>query len=139
MFVYLVLQGSDKSLSTTDFSSLCVTYISIPLPCNHDFNDLFYWFTTSLIQKLLKCISYCNICFVLQQNNPLIFDEISITHSKNLTPLLYLLINYMSARLAPQMLSRKDEHVLCLLNFLVMGLRNSLANCISSEIIPVPV
>ena len=26
--------------ATADFPSLCVEYISIPLSCNHDFNDL---------------------------------------------------------------------------------------------------
>ena len=76
--------------------------------------------------------------FVFQQNHPCVFAEISIIHSKNLTTLFYLLINCMSARLAPQMLARKDIYILHLLNFLVMGLYNPLANCISSEIFPVP-
>ena len=43
----------------------------------------------------------------------------------------------MSTRSAPQVLSRKNEYNLRFLNFLVMGLRNSVANYSSSEIIPV--
>ena len=35
-----------------------------------------------------------------------------MTHNKNSIPLLYLLINYMSARYALQMLSLKDEYTL---------------------------
>ena len=52
-----------------------------------------------------------------------------MTHSKNLIPLLYLLINCMSESSDPQMLSRKNEYILRFLNFLVMDLCNLLANC----------
>ena len=52
----------------------------------------------------------------------------SITHNKNLNPLLNLLINCKSARSAPQILSIKDERTFLLLNFLTIDLCNSSAN-----------
>ena len=52
----------------------------------------------------------------------------SITYYKTLNPLLNLLINSNSARSATQILSIKGEHTFLLLNFLINGLRNSLAN-----------
>ena len=51
-----------------------------------------------------------------------------ITHNKNLNPLLNLLINCISARSAPQILSIKGECTFLLLNFLIIGLCNSSAN-----------
>ena len=36
--------------------------------------------------------------------------KISITHNKNLNPLLHLLIDCISAKLAPQILSLNDEY-----------------------------
>ena len=43
-----------------------------------------------------------------------------MTHSKNLIPLLYLLIKCMLPRSAPQVLSSKEEQTLRLLNFLII-------------------
>ena len=40
-----------------------------------------------------------------------------------------LLINNMYARSAPEMLSLKEEYILCFLNFIIMSVCNSLANC----------
>ena len=51
-----------------------------------------------------------------------------MTHNKNLNPLLKLLINCISTRFAPQILSMKDECTFHLLNFLIIGLCNSHAN-----------
>ena len=65
----------------------------------------------------------------------------SITLNKNLNPLVNLLINCRSARFAPQILSIKGECTFLLLNFLIVGLCNSSANClfeIFSFLIPVP-
>ena len=45
----------------------------------------------------------------------------SITHNKNLNPLLNLLINYIYAKSAPQILSVKGECTFLLLNFLMIG------------------
>ena len=45
-----------------------------------------------------------------------------------MTFLLYLLINYMLAREAPEMLSVKDEYASFFLNFIVLYFCNSLAN-----------
>ena len=52
----------------------------------------------------------------------------SITHNKNLHPLLSLFINCISARSAPQILSIKGERTLLFSNFLIVGLCNSSAN-----------
>ena len=62
----------------------------------------------------------------------------SITHNKNQNPLFNLLINYISARSAPQILSIKGD---CALNFLIIGLCNSSAGSlleIISYVIPQP-
>ena len=52
----------------------------------------------------------------------------SITHNRNINPLLNLLINWISARSAPQILSVKSECTFLLLNFIIIGLRNSSDN-----------
>ena len=52
----------------------------------------------------------------------------SITHNKNLNLLLNLLINCISAKSAPHILSRKGECTFLLLIFLINGLCNSSAN-----------
>ena len=52
----------------------------------------------------------------------------SITLYKNQNPLLNLLIDCISARSAPQILSIKDDCTFLFLNFLVIGLCNSSAN-----------
>ena len=52
----------------------------------------------------------------------------SITLNKNLNPSSNLLINYISARSAPQILSIKDECTFPFSNFLIIGLCNSSAN-----------
>ena len=48
---------------------------------------------------------------------------------ENVNPLLNLLINCISARLAPQILSIKIECTFPFLNFPIIGLCNSSANC----------
>ena len=53
---------------------------------------------------------------------------ISMTHNKHRNPRSYLLINCISARSVPQILSLKDEHTSSFSNFLVIGLYNSPAN-----------
>ena len=53
----------------------------------------------------------------------------SITHNKNVNSLLNLLINCISARSAPQILSIKVDFTFILLNFLIIGLCNSSTNC----------
>ena len=52
----------------------------------------------------------------------------SITHNKNLNPLLNLLINCISARSAPQIFSIKDECTFHFSNFLIITLCCSSAN-----------
>ena len=52
----------------------------------------------------------------------------SITLNKSLNPSSNLLINYISARSAPQILSIKDECTFPFSNFLIIGLCNSSAN-----------
>ena len=53
----------------------------------------------------------------------------SITHNKNLNPLLSLLINCISAKSAPQILSIKGECTFHFLNSRIIRLFNSSANC----------
>ena len=65
----------------------------------------------------------------------------SITHNKNLNTLSNLLINCISARSAPQILSIKGKCTFLLLNFPIIGLCNSSANSlleIFSFSIPLP-
>ena len=52
----------------------------------------------------------------------------SITHSKNLNPLLSVLTNCISARSAPQILFIKRACTFLFLNFLIIGLCSSSAN-----------
>ena len=52
----------------------------------------------------------------------------SITYNKNLNPLLNLLINRISARSVPQILSRKGACAFLFLNALIIGLCNSSAS-----------
>ena len=48
--------------------------------------------------------------------------QVAIIHNKNQNPLLNLLINCMSTKLASQIWSLKDEHIFRFLNFLTIGL-----------------
>ena len=52
----------------------------------------------------------------------------SITHNKNISPLLNLLISCISAKSAAQMLSIKGECSFLLLIFLIIGFCNSYGN-----------
>ena len=47
--------------------------------------------------------------------------KISITHNKDLIPLLYLLNNCMSAKSTPQILSLNAEYTFLFLNFVMIG------------------
>ena len=65
----------------------------------------------------------------------------SIAHNKNLNPILNLLINCISSKSAPQILSIKGECTFSLLNFPVIVFSNSFANSllqIFSFLIPLP-
>ena len=57
--------------------------------------------------------------------------ELSITHNKKQIPLLNLLINCISARSAPQLLSIEGEYTFRFSNFLIIGFCNSSANSYS--------
>ena len=62
-------------------------------------------------------------------------------HGKNRNSLLNLLINCISGRSAPQILSLKDNYIFRFSSFLITGLCNSVANSwfgISSLITPLP-
>ena len=52
----------------------------------------------------------------------------SITHNENLNPLLNLLINCISAKCAPQILSIKGDCTFLLLSFKIIALCNSSTN-----------
>ena len=55
--------------------------------------------------------------------------KISITHNKNVNPLFNLLINCISTKSAPQILSLNPEQTFLFKNFLIIDLCNSSANC----------
>ena len=61
----------------------------------------------------------------------------SITHNKKRIPLLNLLINYISARSAPQILSIKDECTFIFVIFLIIGLCNSSANSSANSLLEI--
>ena len=64
-----------------------------------------------------------------------------ITRNKKRLPLLNLLINCISARSAPQILSIKGDCAFNNCAFLIIGLCNSCANCWSANfsfLIPLP-
>ena len=52
-----------------------------------------------------------------------------MAHNKYLIPLSYLLINCISAKSTPQMLSLTEEETLLYLNILIIGLWSSFASC----------
>ena len=54
--------------------------------------------------------------------------KISTTRNKKRIPLISLLINWISARSAPQILSIRGECTFLLLNFLIIGFYNSSAD-----------
>ena len=58
----------------------------------------------------------------------------SIKYNEKQIPLLYIHINCKSARSALQMLHLKDEYTSCFLNFVIIGLCNSTANCFYQQI-----
>ena len=65
----------------------------------------------------------------------------SITHNKNLNPLLNLLINCIPAKSAPQIVSIKGDCTFLFLNFLIIGLCGSSANSLFEIVlllIPLP-
>ena len=67
--------------------------------------------------------------------------KISIANNQKQISLLNLLINCISARTAPQILSTKVECTFLFLNFLIIGLRSSSAYCwsdIFSFLMPLP-
>ena len=63
-----------------------------------------------------------------------------MTNKKNQNPLLYLLINCISSRSAPKILSLKDERTFHFPHFVIIGLRSSSADYwfsgTTSELIP---
>ena len=65
----------------------------------------------------------------------------SIAHKRYLVPLFYLLIKCISAKSTLQILSLKEEYTFLFLNFIIIGLWSSSANCWFSLIlylIPAP-
>ena len=115
----------------TDFPLLCVVYRA-------HFNSIVMqpWLHWSIV-KISTLIYPCLICSTarpiqkfLQSNWWLFYLFLSLSwtkhayflcistmNSKNLTPILYLLSNCISARSAPQMVSLKKEYILHFLKF----------------------
>ena len=110
-------------LATTDFFSLSVEYISVLWSCNQDFIDM--------LQNSLPLSTH--ILFGLRPDLSNIFWKkllkISRIHNKKRIPLLNLLINCISVKSAPQILSLDELYTFRFLNFLITGLCNSFTNC----------
>ena len=79
----------------------------------------FVRFANLFLFCFLKSISIYNIFLVF----------ILITHNTKQIPLLNLLINFIFAKSAQQILSLKDKYTFRLSKFLIFGLCNSSANC----------
>ena len=135
--------------ATTDFVSLCVKYIYIALFSNHllqnslplsthilfglyhldlryvyDVFDRTWRFDSSKnVWKTLEILSFKGTIYAY-------FLKISIIHNKKRIPLLNLLINCISARSVPQILSIKVGCTSLSLNFQIICLCNSSANCL---------
>ena len=122
--------------AATDFPSLCVEYIPISVFSSHDFINLLKnslpLSTHSLFGLWLDSFKFFWKALVI--GIPFLFFK-GITHAyllfhnKNLNCLLDLLINCISARSAPQILSIKGDRTLLFSNFLKTALCNSSANC----------
>ena len=68
--------------ATTDFSLLCIEYISTSLSFKRIIvkftsfvNPYFVWFSIRFFQYFLKSISNCNTFFIFYRNNPCIFTK----------------------------------------------------------------
>ena len=125
--------------AATDFPSLCVQYIAISFFLTINFVDILQnplslwthilfglWFDLSKTfwKELVIVIPFLSFEGITQDY----MLQISITHNKNLNPLLNLLINCICAKSAPQIFSIKNKCTFLLLNFLIIDLCNSLAN-----------
>ena len=76
----------------------------------------------------LKHISNCNTPFVFLSINPCIFTNTVSDKMWNQIPLLCVLINCISAKLAPKMFFWRDKYTLHFSNFLIIDLCNSFSN-----------
>ena len=76
----------------------------------------------------MKSISNCSSFLSFKDITHAYLPKISITHNKKRIPLLNLLINWISAKSAPQILSIKSECTFPFSNFPVIDLRYSSAN-----------
>ena len=81
----------------------------------------FVFFAIRFIKGFLKSVS-CNTFFFFKGIAQVYLLKISITLDKKRIPSLNLLINYISTRSAPQVLSIKVEYTLHFSNFLIIGL-----------------
>ena len=136
---FLILKSCINLSTTIDFSSLCFEYISISLSYNHDVTDLLYN-SLPLFSHILfsLCLNSSQIFWkALVIVIPFIsFKEIihvyllkiSITHNQKQIPLLNLLVNFISAKSAQQILFIKHEYTFLFLNILIIGLCNSSNN-----------
>ena len=107
-FRILVFRVVINPSATTDSPLLYVKYISMPLLCNHDFNNLLQhslpWSTHIL------SVFWPDLSKIFWNDLEIVTSSLSFkrtTQSYNLT-LLYLLSNWMSARSEPQILCLKN-------------------------------
>ena len=91
----------------------------------------FVWFITRFeILFFLKSISHCNTFFCLPKKTSHVYLlKMLMTIIKNEFLYYILLINCISGRSAPQVLSVKDVSTFCFSSFLIINLCNSAANC----------
>ena len=124
--------------ATTDFTSLCIEYISVWLSCNHDFTDLLknlLHLSTGILfglrlvwakifwEALVILTSFLSVKGIIHAYSL----KISITHDKRIA-LLNLLIKCISVRSTRQIWYIENECTFSFSNLLVIWLRNSSAN-----------
>ena len=131
-------KGSNKSFSKNRFSFVMCSvhsYIVILQPWLHwstiISTTFMYPYFFGLRLNASKIFSKALIAVIPFESykaiTPCVFTKDIITHNKNRIALLNVLINFISARSAPQILSIKDECAFRFSNFLIIDLCNSSA------------
>ena len=102
----------------------------------------YHYLVTMILWKMLKVTAFIYLSKIFwkalvvaipflsfKETTHTYFLKLSITHNSKPILLLDLLVNYISARSALQILSIEDECTFCLSDFLMIGSCTSSANC----------
>ena len=129
----------------THFPSLCVEYTSISLFCKTHFIDLLknslplsnhilFGLQLDSFKIFWKALVVVILSLSFKGRTHAYMLQISVTDNKNLNLLWNLLINCISARSAPQILSIKGHFTFLLINLLITVMHNSYANSLSDVV-----